>query len=175
MFFQFKQLPFGLSSAPYIFTKVIRPLVKKWRSEGKSIVVFLDDGLRFGASLRVSSEVRSDLIDAGFVPNVQKSVWIPVQKMEWLGYDIDLVDGSFAVPQRRIAGISDGIDSIIHRIGQRITSRRVTARRVASVVGKIMSTNLVTGNMARVMTESLQVCVESRILGILLYRFPLKL
>ena len=36
------------------------------------------------------------------------------------------------------------------------------ARRVASVVGKIMSTNLVTGNMARVMTKSLQVCIESR-------------
>lgn len=39
-FYRFKQLPFGLSSAPHIFTKLIRPLVKKWRGEGKSIVVY---------------------------------------------------------------------------------------------------------------------------------------
>ena len=44
-YFQFSVLPFGLSSAPYLFTKLLKPLVKKWRTEGKSIVVFLDDGL----------------------------------------------------------------------------------------------------------------------------------
>ena len=44
-YFQFSLLPFGLSSAPYLFTKLIKPLVKKLRTEGKSTVVFLDDGL----------------------------------------------------------------------------------------------------------------------------------
>jgi len=44
-FFQFSVVPFGLSSAPYLFTKLLKPLVKKWRSEAKSIVVYLDDGL----------------------------------------------------------------------------------------------------------------------------------
>ncbi len=161
-FYRFKQLPFGLSSAPYIFTKVVRPLVKKWRGEGKSIVVFLDDGLGFAETyaeaLRVSSEVKADLIASGFVPNVQKSIWIPVQKIEWLGFDIDLEDGSFTVPGRRVVSIIEGIDDIVHRNNVSI----VTARLVARVVGKIMSTNLVTGNMSRIMTKSLQVCIESR-------------
>jgi hypothetical protein len=40
----------GLSSACYIFTKVVRPLVKFWRSKGFLIVVYLDDGLGFGDS-----------------------------------------------------------------------------------------------------------------------------
>ena len=44
-YFQFAVLPFSLSSAPYLFTKLLKPLVKKWRTEGKSKVVFLDDGL----------------------------------------------------------------------------------------------------------------------------------
>lgn len=44
-YFQFSVLPFGLSSAPYLFTKLIKPIVKKWRSEGKAVVVYLDDGL----------------------------------------------------------------------------------------------------------------------------------
>ena len=34
----------GLSSAPYIFTKCLRPLNKFWRFNGVKIVAFLDDG-----------------------------------------------------------------------------------------------------------------------------------
>ena len=50
-FFQFSGLPFGLSSAPYLFTKLLKSLVKKWRSEAKSIVVYLDDGLGAAADM----------------------------------------------------------------------------------------------------------------------------
>ena len=32
-YFQFCVLPFGLSSAPYIFTKILKPLQKSWRSQ----------------------------------------------------------------------------------------------------------------------------------------------
>ena len=38
-YFVFTVLPFGLSSAPYIFTKVIRPLVAFWHSKGIKIYV----------------------------------------------------------------------------------------------------------------------------------------
>ena len=49
-YFQFAVHPFGLSSAPYLFTKLFRPLVKMWRCHGILIVVFLDDGLGEGAT-----------------------------------------------------------------------------------------------------------------------------
>jgi hypothetical protein len=35
IFYKFLVLPFGLTSACYLFTKITRSLVKKWRSEGK--------------------------------------------------------------------------------------------------------------------------------------------
>ena len=38
-------LPFGLSSAPIIFTKVVCPLVRYCRSHAVRITVYLDDGL----------------------------------------------------------------------------------------------------------------------------------
>lgn len=41
----FTVLPFGLSSAPYIFTKVVRVLVRYWRSHAVRITVYLNDGL----------------------------------------------------------------------------------------------------------------------------------
>ena len=36
-FYEFKVLPFGLTSAPYVFTKVVRQLVKYWRGRGNLI------------------------------------------------------------------------------------------------------------------------------------------
>ena len=44
-FFRFVVLPFGLSSARYVFTKMMRPLVHLWRSQGLKSVVYLDDGI----------------------------------------------------------------------------------------------------------------------------------
>lgn len=38
-------VPFGLSSAPFIFTKTIREMVKFWRFNSAKIVMFLDNGL----------------------------------------------------------------------------------------------------------------------------------
>ena len=44
VFYVFTVLPFGLSSAPYVFTKVLKPLEKYWRIQGLCIAIFLDDG-----------------------------------------------------------------------------------------------------------------------------------
>ena len=45
-YFQFALvLPFGLSSAPYLFTKLLRPVITSWRCKGIPMVIFLDDGL----------------------------------------------------------------------------------------------------------------------------------
>ena len=43
-YFTFTVLPFGLSTACFCFTKVLRPLVKRWRSIGHLSFVYLDDG-----------------------------------------------------------------------------------------------------------------------------------
>ena len=40
-YFCFTVLPFGLSSAPYLFTKFFRPLVRHWRSLGIHLVLYL--------------------------------------------------------------------------------------------------------------------------------------
>ena len=64
-YFKFTVLPFGLSVGPYIFSKVMRPLVRYWRSKALSIVVYLDDGISAAQSFSKCEEhsllVRSDL------------------------------------------------------------------------------------------------------------------
>ena len=37
-FFMFQVLPFGLSTACYVFTKLLRPLIKFWRSKGRLLL-----------------------------------------------------------------------------------------------------------------------------------------
>ena len=44
IFHVFTVLPFGLSTAPYVFTKLLKPLEKRWRLQGICIAIFLDDG-----------------------------------------------------------------------------------------------------------------------------------
>ena len=66
-YFQFTVLPFGLSSAPFIFTKLLKPLETLWRSHGIPLAIFLNDGVGAGQSANhKSSVVRSDLARAGF-------------------------------------------------------------------------------------------------------------
>lgn len=41
-YFMFKVLPFGLATACYVFTKLLQPLVKRWRSIMALELLFTD-------------------------------------------------------------------------------------------------------------------------------------
>ena len=78
-FYEFKVLPFGLTSAPYVFTKVMHQLIKYWRGQGHQVLVFLDDGIgghvsHCSAQL-LSRNIRQDLIACGFTFSVFFSVF----------------------------------------------------------------------------------------------------
>ena len=45
---QFTCLPFGLSSAPYVFTKLLRPVLTSLRDQGIHCLMYLDDMLILG-------------------------------------------------------------------------------------------------------------------------------
>lgn len=68
-FFQFVVLPSGLCSACYIFTKLLRPLVKRWRSNGIRSIVYLDDGINassnFSSALASGNMIYNDLKECG--------------------------------------------------------------------------------------------------------------
>ena len=76
-YFMFNVLPFGLSTAPYIFTKLVRPLVKLWRCRGFHPVVYLDDGLNIEDSLEhahtASHHTRGDLYAFEFIVAEEKT------------------------------------------------------------------------------------------------------
>ena len=157
-YFKFLQLPFGLSTACYIFTKITRPLVKKWRGEGKLVSMYLDDGIS-GASdndkaSKVSSEIKNDLLLSGFVPNAEKSIWVPVQILEYLGVVLNSILGIMYIPERRLRKAKDTINELMLAFKEH---RRVPVRKLASIVGQIISMSLVLGHVAQIMTKHLSI------------------
>ena len=74
-------LSFGLSSACFCFKKLLRPLVRRWRTMGHVSFVYLDDGLGSlldSCSAQAASIFqRKDLGSSGFVVNENKSCWSP--------------------------------------------------------------------------------------------------
>ena len=63
--------------------------LKKWRSEGKQVIMYLDDGSGIEQNdelcKAVVNQVKCDLIKSGFVPEVEKSLWKPTKRLIWLG------------------------------------------------------------------------------------------
>jgi hypothetical protein len=155
---KFVVLPFGLSSACYIFTKLTHPLAKKWRGDGKQITMYLDDGIGVHIDLQVcstlSDAVRHDLILSGFVPKKEKYMWSPVQQLTILGYFIDTEIHFISIPEERPLKVFKTINLIEYKLE---TISKVPARLAASLVGQIVSVSYVIGNVTNIMTKYLSI------------------
>jgi hypothetical protein len=90
----FRVLPFRLSTAPLVFTKLLKPLLRHWRSSGKRVCMFLDDGLGGSSSLQcatlVSQVVRRELLQVGFILSDRKCFWEPMQTQTWLEHIFEI-------------------------------------------------------------------------------------
>lgn len=159
-FFKFQVLPFGLSTAPYVFTKCLRPLVKHWRSKGLFIVLYLDDGWGRAPNIEIAAQaaqsVKADILAAGLVPNIDKSQWEPIQVLDWLGMTWDSKTGAIYISQRRILNVLDCISNF------QFSLPRTSARRLASLAGKIISLAPVVGRIAQLKTRFMHYEIISR-------------
>jgi hypothetical protein len=100
--YQWRVVPFGLTSAPRIFTRVVKPLIAVLRSRGILVHVYLDDLLilsRYPTRLRESViQVAQLFIQAGFILNLKKSSPIPNQDQVYLGARFRTTLGIVSLP-----------------------------------------------------------------------------
>ena len=90
------------------------------------------------------------------MPNCDKSVSTPVQRLEWLGISWDLFSAILSIPQPRI----DRWLSALSLFKDRLPF--VTPRFLASIVGKIISLSPCVGNISLIMSRFLQSAVTFR-------------
>ena len=90
-------MPFGLSEAPYLFSKMMECVVTNLRVKYKLIILFyLDDILILDCSFEACRNAIITAIDfissLGITINCEKSVITPVQIITFLGVKLDLVN-----------------------------------------------------------------------------------
>ena len=151
-YFTFCVLPFGLSSACYCFTKLLRPLVKRWRLMSHASFVYLDDGIS-GHNSRTDASAASiiqknDLSLSGFTSNEEKCHWAPMQIGEWLGMIINTVKFQFQIPPRKIEKVKKNIQCVL-------AFNRVSYRELAKIAGFINSLYLAVGPPVRLFSRQL--------------------
>ena len=163
-YYVFNVLPFGISTAGYIFTKVLRDVVKFWRSKGYKIVMYLDDGIGGAKSLdratMVSEKIQTDLNSLGFLVAEDKCQWKPVQEIIWLGLVWNTEHNKISVSSPRIDKLKASICHIME--GFKAGFKWFEVRFIASLIGQIISTHAVFGDVVRLRTRYLYYCILSK-------------
>ena len=115
--YQFKALPFGLSTAPMEFTVIAKEV--KWLAmrQGIRIHQYLDDWLVRAKSLQVCRQQTQSLVtlckDLGWLVNEEKSELEPKQIFNFVGYRFDLKEGRVRPTQERWQNLQVKIQEIL--------------------------------------------------------------
>ena len=104
----------------------------------------MDDGLSvseyFSKAICNSQFVQETLQRSGFIVNCKKSVREPQEIMTWLGITLDLSAKMFHISNTRN-------ESILNMLKNLTSTSYLTARKVAQVIGRIISTIFALGNI----------------------------
>ena len=109
--FVFQALPFGLSTAPRVFTRVARAVLAFLRQGGVTLYAYIDDWLILARSrqecIDVTSYVIRTLESLGWIINIEKSNLQPSQLVTYLGAVLDFQRGLAFPTQERISTATD--------------------------------------------------------------------
>ena len=133
-YYHYNCLPNGYAQAPMLFTK--RYPFAYLRRQGHLSVIYMDDTYLQGNS--VSSCQRNIhatvnlLQDLGFNINEQKSVLIPTQTLEFLGFILNSVTMTLTLTPRRQTNLAEVCGKLLHQ-------PQHTIRFVSAVIGMIIA------------------------------------
>ena len=63
----------------------------------------------------MSETIQEDIKRSGFMINHEKSIWLPRQEGKLLGFIIDLKEGMFRVPNRRVENLKFLSDKVTEK------------------------------------------------------------
>jgi len=146
-------LPFGLSSAVHCVTKLWKPLIAFFQQRNIPLSVYIDDGL-FSADCADSWNSKRQFIweiiaQAGWTIEVEKSDSVNNGSMskQYLGFVVNTKDMKVFLPADKVAEIREMLDSFLRL-------RQCSAKKLAKVLGKVVSCIPSHGPFSRVCTRS---------------------
>lgn len=134
--FMFVSLPFGLKSAPYVFTKILKPVFAWFRHQNIRCSYYIDDSLNMNGDRAVCQNNTSTMVQTleqlGFVVNQLKSVLIPTQRIVFFGFIIDTVEFKVFLTE-------DKIQKLITKSKLLLGKEVVIVRELASFIGSVVN------------------------------------
>ena len=134
--YQFKCLPFGLACAPWVFTKILKPLAAQLRQLGMRVIVYIDDILILAESKELARDHVIGLIclleNLGFVVNKPKSILEPTQSIEFLGFSLDSVHQELSLPSGKVKKIRAETRHLLE-------ANQITARKLSQLLGRLQA------------------------------------
>ena len=134
--YQFKALPLGLATALLEFTRIVKEVKLVLQSRGIRVHQCLDDWL-LRANTRHQCQLHTKELlhvvqELGFVINFEKSELEPTQKIDFLGYQLDLVQGKVFPTEKKL--------KILEKAVQDMESvSQTTPRLLMSLIGVLAS------------------------------------
>ncbi len=112
---QYRVLPFGLSLSPRVFTKVVEGALTPLREVGVRILNYLDDWLILAKSREQLGDHRDlvlrHLSQLGLRVNWEKSKLSPVQRISFLGVELDSVSMTARLTEERAQAVLNWVPS----------------------------------------------------------------
>lgn len=114
--YEFQCLPFGLSSAPYVFTKLMKPIGTYLRNKGYLVVLYLDDLLLIGNTYNDCKNCVQETVGLlqrlGFVINFDKSSLVPHKTQKFLGFELNSHSMCLQLPTEKRKNILEKIKNM---------------------------------------------------------------
>lgn len=134
--FKYITLPNGLSSAPRIFTKLMKPVYSTLRTRGHISSGYLDDSFIMGVSydqcLKNINDTYNLLLALGFQISEEKSITKPTKILEHLGFILNSVNMTVSLTKEKIENI--------RLLSQNaLDNKTCTIREAAQLIGTYVS------------------------------------
>ena len=135
--YQFRALPFGLSTAPMEFTAVVKEVKLMAQSQGIRIHQYLDDCLIRAPTEDSCHQGTQSLLalcqELGWMVNMQKSELEPQQVFDFVGYQYDLLNGLVRPTQNRWEALQQKVTGLLQ-------NRSCRVRTFMSLIGLLTAT-----------------------------------
>lgn len=133
-------LPFGLASAPYLFSSVTCWVAETLRAKGCRVLVYLDDFLLVNQDqsklCQQAAEAVRHLEDLGWQVNYEKSILTPTQDLEYLGIRWQTAKNLMSLPITRQEKLDKSISQVLQR-------SRICLRDLQCLLGQLNFANFV--------------------------------
>ena len=120
-----------------VFTKLLKPPFSILRSHGYLSVVFVDDSYLQGHTFSTCEDNANATVDLsqflGFIIHPEKSVLVPTQEIEFLGFVLNSVEMKIKLTDCKSGKVISTIRKVLYEGKQ-------TIRDLASVIGSLVAT-----------------------------------